>query len=70
MEGSVAVVTGGASGIGGATVALLRDSGVDVHVVDRVAEPPRKTRGELERALDGDVVHARLQDLLEVVARH
>jgi meso-butanediol dehydrogenase/(S,S)-butanediol dehydrogenase/diacetyl reductase len=41
MEGSVAVVTGGASGIGGATVELLRDCGVDVYVVDRAAEPPR-----------------------------
>jgi meso-butanediol dehydrogenase/(S,S)-butanediol dehydrogenase/diacetyl reductase len=41
MEGWVAVVTGGASGIGGATVELLQGCGVEVYVVDRAAEPPR-----------------------------
>jgi meso-butanediol dehydrogenase/(S,S)-butanediol dehydrogenase/diacetyl reductase len=41
MEGWVAVVTGGASGIGGATVELLRECDVEVYVVDRDAEPPR-----------------------------
>ena len=34
FEGRVALVTGGASGIGAATAALLRDSGADVHVFD------------------------------------
>jgi NAD(P)-dependent dehydrogenase (short-subunit alcohol dehydrogenase family) len=33
-EGKVALVTGGASGIGAATVARLRDGGADVHVFD------------------------------------
>ncbi|WP_158814772.1 SDR family NAD(P)-dependent oxidoreductase [Methylocapsa sp. S129] len=32
---SLAVVTGGASGIGGAVAALLRDGGWSVHVIDR-----------------------------------
>jgi meso-butanediol dehydrogenase/(S,S)-butanediol dehydrogenase/diacetyl reductase len=41
MEGWVAVVTGGASGIGKATSDVLEQCGVEVHVVDRAAEPPR-----------------------------
>ena len=41
MEGWVAVVTGGASGIGGATAELLRECGAEVYVVDRAGEPPR-----------------------------
>lgn len=39
MEGGVAVVTGGASGIGGACSDLLRACGVEVVVVDRDADP-------------------------------
>jgi NAD(P)-dependent dehydrogenase (short-subunit alcohol dehydrogenase family) len=34
LEGKVAVVTGGASGIGAACAALLRTSGAAVHVAD------------------------------------
>jgi meso-butanediol dehydrogenase/(S,S)-butanediol dehydrogenase/diacetyl reductase len=41
MEGWSAVVTGGASGIGEATAALLERCGVEAHVVDRAAEPSR-----------------------------
>src|SRR5690349_15100805 len=40
LEGKVAVVTGGASGIGEACSQLLRRSGADVHVVDLAGEPP------------------------------
>jgi len=40
LDGAVAVVTGGASGIGGACVRLLEQSGATVHVVDLAAEPP------------------------------
>src|SRR3990172_11468028 len=60
MEGWVAVVTGGASGIGEATVALLRECGTEVHVVDRVGEPPR------------DVTDRQALDALaaEIAARH
>jgi 2-keto-3-deoxy-L-fuconate dehydrogenase len=38
FEGLVAVVTGGASGIGAATAVLLRDRGADVAVLDRSLE--------------------------------
>jgi meso-butanediol dehydrogenase/(S,S)-butanediol dehydrogenase/diacetyl reductase len=51
MEGWTAVVTGGASGIGGATVELLRECGVEVYVVDRDAEPSRDVTDR--DALDG-----------------
>ena len=34
FEGRVALVTGGASGIGAATVERLRESGADVHIFD------------------------------------
>jgi len=40
LEGSVAVVTGGASGIGEAATRLLERSGAHVHVVDLHAEVP------------------------------
>jgi NAD(P)-dependent dehydrogenase (short-subunit alcohol dehydrogenase family) len=40
LEGAVAVVTGGASGIGEACCRLLRGAGATVHVVDLAAEPP------------------------------
>ena len=40
LRSAVAVVTGGASGIGAACCRLLRASGAEVVVVDRAAEPP------------------------------
>ncbi len=40
MEGQVAVVTGGASGIGAACAELLRGCGLDVHVADLAGEEP------------------------------
>jgi len=40
MEGWVAVVTGGASGIGKATADALERCGVEVQVVDRASDPP------------------------------
>jgi NAD(P)-dependent dehydrogenase (short-subunit alcohol dehydrogenase family) len=40
MRGKLAVVTGGAIGIGAATAALLRARGVSVEVFDREGEPP------------------------------
>ncbi len=56
LEGKVAVVTGGASGIGAACAALLERSGARVHVADRAgAEPIDVTdRGSLD-ALAGRV---------------
>jgi meso-butanediol dehydrogenase/(S,S)-butanediol dehydrogenase/diacetyl reductase len=40
LAGKVAVVTGGASGIGAASARLLQRSGATVHVVDLGADPP------------------------------
>ena len=40
LEGAVAVVSGGASGIGEACCNLLAASGATVHVADRAAAPP------------------------------
>ena len=60
MEGWVAVVTGGTSGIGEATVALLRECGTEVHVVDLAGEPPRDVTDR--QALDGLAA--------EIAARH
>jgi meso-butanediol dehydrogenase / (S,S)-butanediol dehydrogenase / diacetyl reductase len=40
LDGAVAVVTGGASGIGEACVRLLQRAGATVHVVDLAADPP------------------------------
>jgi len=40
LDGAVAVVTGGASGIGEACSRLLRSSGANVHVFDLAADPP------------------------------
>jgi 2-dehydro-3-deoxy-L-rhamnonate dehydrogenase (NAD+) len=40
LDGAVAVVTGGASGIGEACCRLLRRAGASVHVVDLAGEPP------------------------------
>jgi meso-butanediol dehydrogenase/(S,S)-butanediol dehydrogenase/diacetyl reductase len=39
LQGTVAVVTGGASGIGGACCTLLAESGATVHVVDLAGDP-------------------------------
>ncbi|MDQ6758778.1 MAG: SDR family oxidoreductase, partial [Acidobacteriota bacterium] len=47
--GKTAVVTGGASGIGLATVTLLRESGAQVHVLDR--EVDVSSRPMLEAAM-------------------
>jgi meso-butanediol dehydrogenase/(S,S)-butanediol dehydrogenase/diacetyl reductase len=67
MEGWTAVVTGGASGIGGATADLLRECGVEVYVVDRDADPPRDVtdRAALDE-LAGEVAarHGRLDVLV------
>jgi meso-butanediol dehydrogenase/(S,S)-butanediol dehydrogenase/diacetyl reductase len=57
LDGAVAVVTGGASGIGGACVRLLEQAGATVHVVDLAAEPPldvtdRSALDSLARRLD------------------
>ena len=40
LDGAVAVVTGGASGIGAACCRQLEASGATVHVADRDGDPP------------------------------
>jgi len=57
LEGAVAVVTGGASGIGEACCSLLTASGAAVHVADLAADPPldvtdRAALDELAARLD------------------
>jgi meso-butanediol dehydrogenase/(S,S)-butanediol dehydrogenase/diacetyl reductase len=41
LDGAVAVVTGGVSGIGEACCELLRRAGATIHVVDRAGDPSR-----------------------------
>jgi NAD(P)-dependent dehydrogenase (short-subunit alcohol dehydrogenase family) len=58
LDGAVAVVTGGASGIGEACVRLLQRAGATVHVVDLAADPPldvtdRKALDSLAARLHG-----------------
>jgi 3-oxoacyl-[acyl-carrier protein] reductase len=52
FEGRVALVTGGASGIGAATAALLRDSGADVHVFDLEHGDDVRDSGQLAAAVE------------------
>jgi NAD(P)-dependent dehydrogenase (short-subunit alcohol dehydrogenase family) len=64
----VALVTGGASGIGAATVALLRSSGARVAVldtsVDGLPEDVLGIRGDVTRSADVDVAVARAESEL------
>jgi meso-butanediol dehydrogenase/(S,S)-butanediol dehydrogenase/diacetyl reductase len=58
LDGAVAVVTGGASGIGEACVRMLHHAGATVHVVDLAADPPldvtdRSALDALAARLDG-----------------
>src|SRR6476646_8401975 len=52
FEGRVALVTGGASGIGAATAALLRESGADVHVFDLEHGDDVRDSAQLDAAVD------------------
>src|SRR3569832_344701 len=52
FDGRVAVVTGGASGIGAATAARLRDGGADVHVFDLANGDDVRESSQLEAAVD------------------
>ncbi|MCP2167830.1 SDR family oxidoreductase [Goodfellowiella coeruleoviolacea] len=58
LTGKVALVTGGGSGIGEASVRRLADLGAKVVVVDLVEEAARRVAGEVDGlALTGDVAH-------------
>src|SRR5207248_9648998 len=52
FEGRSALVTGGASGIGAATAALLRAGGADVHVFDLANGDDVRDSSQLEAAVD------------------
>ena len=54
LDGAVAVVTGGASGIGEACVRLLQRAGATVHVVDLAADPPVDVTDRGRARLAGD----------------
>ena len=58
LHGKVAVVTGGASGIGRETVRRLAEEGADVTIADLADEPGN----EAARELDGLYVHADVTD--------
>jgi len=63
FEGKVAVVTGGASGIGAATVRRFVDEGARVVIADLQAEPARALAAEL-----GDRTHAVALDVTDADA--
>jgi NAD(P)-dependent dehydrogenase (short-subunit alcohol dehydrogenase family) len=52
FEGRVALVTGGASGIGAATVDRLRDGGADVHVFDLAGGEDVRDSAQLDEAIE------------------
>jgi 2-dehydro-3-deoxy-L-rhamnonate dehydrogenase (NAD+) len=52
FEGRTALVTGGASGIGAAVVARLRESGADVHVFDLANGEDVRDSGQLDAAVE------------------
>jgi 2-dehydro-3-deoxy-L-rhamnonate dehydrogenase (NAD+) len=64
FDGRVALVTGGASGIGAATVSLLRDAGAKVAVFDLNPDGARSDvlflQGDVRRSEDADVAVARV----------
>ena len=66
FEGRVALVTGGASGIGAATVERLREGGARVAVFDR--DPTNgdvlSIQGDVSRSVDADAAVARVVDEL------
>jgi len=65
LEGKVAVVTGGTSGIGLATVKLLLDFGADVALCGRDRERLEQVGSDLRRAFPGRRILARACDVLQ-----
>ena len=49
LSGKVALVTGGAGGIGGAIARVLAAEGADIGIVDKNAEGARSTADEIQR---------------------
>ena len=65
LEGKVAVVTGGSSGIGLATVRLLLGQGADVALCGRSAERLNTVVGQLKTAFPNRRVFAQVCDVLQ-----
>ena len=71
FTGKVAVITGGASGVGRAIAAKLADEGAQVVIADVDAESIDKTRAELEErglAVDGMEVDVTLGESVDALA--
>jgi NAD(P)-dependent dehydrogenase (short-subunit alcohol dehydrogenase family) len=71
LTGKVAVITGGASGVGRAIAAKLADEGAQVVIADVDAESIEKTRTELEErglAVDGMEVDVSLGESVDALA--
>ena len=68
LDGLVAIVTGGASGIGAATAALLAERGATVAVFDRTAIATTTDAGELESYLCDVTDDASVVTAVEAVA--
>jgi 2-keto-3-deoxy-L-fuconate dehydrogenase len=64
FDGLVAIVTGGASGIGAATARLLRDRGARVVVLDRTASSDDRVRGLECDLTDDSAVVAAVQNVM------
>lgn len=77
LEGKVAVVTGGANGIGRSTVDALVDNGAQVAIVDIDTRAGMRTAEEIEKAggrclfVEGDVSDAaQMEDVAARIAGH
>jgi NAD(P)-dependent dehydrogenase (short-subunit alcohol dehydrogenase family) len=67
LDGQVAIVTGGARGIGKATAIALARAGADVVILDRVAEEAAEVRNEIvAMGRRGDSLFIDLADLHEI----
>lgn len=68
IQGKVAVVTGGDSGIGRATAKLLADEGVKVALLDKTKEQLQHTMAEVQKVGEAYAIKADLRNLEEVEA--
>lgn len=63
IQGKVAVITGGDSGIGKATAKLLAAEGVKIALLDKTTEPLQETLAEIQKIGEAFAVQADLRDL-------